>query len=248
MQRIATVLGVTIVLVMALTGCSSAASAPASPAPAWNGTFGPRPVEPACRGSADDPRPGDVICYRDDLDAPLEITVGGTPGAPITYSGTGETTVPGIRAEADRIIIQGFVSDGAEDTGIWAAGQNVTIQDNTITQVHYTQNDLDAIRFLGDGARVLHNYACDSRNESTSVGRTSTACSRSRLPPGQLERGDPGKPVRGDPGPVPDGRGPHGHPGRVCRNWLFEGNYCGAYAAAQSVSVQNVQDVTITAT
>jgi hypothetical protein len=83
-QRIATVLGVMIGLVMALTGCSSAAPAPTSPALVWDGTFGPRPVHAPCRGSADDPRPGDVICYRNDLDAPLIITVGGTPGAPIT--------------------------------------------------------------------------------------------------------------------------------------------------------------------
>jgi hypothetical protein len=30
-------------------------------------------------------------------------------------------------------VIQGFVSDGAQDTGIWAAGTNVSVQDNTIT-------------------------------------------------------------------------------------------------------------------
>ena len=252
MQRIATVLGVTIVLVMALTGCSSAASAPPSPAPAWNGTFGPRPVEPACRGSADDPRPGDVICYRDDLDAPLEITVGGTPAEPITYSGTGETTVPGIRAEADHNIIQGFVSDGAKDTGIWAAGQNVTIQDNTITQVHYTQNDLDAIRFFGDGARVLHNYASDVEGTSD-IGGSHVDCMQSFATsrPGSSNVVIQGNRCEGIRAQCLMAEGPHvadGSRDGVSRNWLFEGNYCDAYAAAQSVSVQNVQDVTITAT
>jgi hypothetical protein len=250
LQRIATVLGVTIVLVMALAGCSAAASAPAAPAPAWNGTFGPRPVEPACRGSADDPRPGDVICYRDDLDAPLEITVGGTPGEPITYSGTGETTVPGIRAEADNIIIQGFVSAGAKDTGIWAAGRNVTIQDNTITQVQYTQNDLDAIRFFGDGARVLHNYAYDVEGTSD-IGESHVDCMQSFATsrPGSSNVVIQGNRCEGIRAQCLMAEGPHVADGSregVSRNWLFEGNYCDAYAAAQSVSVQNIQDVTIT--
>ena len=86
--------------------------------------------------------------------------------------------MPGIRAEADNIIIQGFVSDGAKDTGIWAAGQNVTIQDNTITRVRYTQNDLDAIRFFGDGARVLHNYVYDVEGTSD-IGGSHVDCMQS---------------------------------------------------------------------
>jgi hypothetical protein len=182
LQRIATVLGVTIVLVMALAGCSAAASAPAAPAPAWNGTFGPRPVEPACRGSADDPRPGDVICYLDDLDAPLEITVGGTPGEPITYSGTGETTMPGIRAEADNIIIQGFVSEGAKDTGIWAAGHNVTTR-----TTRSLRSITPRMTSTPSDSSVTVRACCTTtrttwREPVTSVGRTSTACSRSRRP------------------------------------------------------------------
>jgi hypothetical protein len=48
-------------------------------------------------------------------------------------SADGDTRVPGIRAETDHVVIQGFVSDGAQDTGIWAAGTNVSVQDNTIT-------------------------------------------------------------------------------------------------------------------
>ena len=42
---------------------------------------------------------------------------GGTPDAPIVYSGNGSTRVPGIRSEGvDNIVIQGFVSDGADST------------------------------------------------------------------------------------------------------------------------------------
>jgi hypothetical protein len=179
----------------------------------------------------------------------LEITVGGAPGEPITYSGTGETTVPGIRAEADNIIIQGFVSDGAKDTGIWAAGQNVTIQDNTVTQVRYTQNDLDAIRFFGDGARVLHNYAYDVEGTSD-IGGSHVDCMQSFATsrPGSSNVVIQGNRCEGIRAQCLMAEGPHvadGSGDGVSRNWLFEGNYCDAYAAAQSVSVQNVQDVTI---
>jgi hypothetical protein len=87
--------------------------------------------------------------------------VGRTANAPIVYSGDGDTRVPGIRAQADHVVIQGFVSDGAQDTGVWAAGTNVAVQDNTIAQVRYTRNDVDGIRFFGDRARVLHNLVRD---------------------------------------------------------------------------------------
>ena len=171
MHRIVRPMVALLLLVVGLVACSSPSSTPASPAtppPAWDGTVGPRPVDPDCHGDAADPRPGDVICYTGDLDDPLEITVGGTVDAPIVYSGDGDTRVPGIRAEADHVVVQGFVSDGADSTGIWAAGTNVTIQDNTVTQVRFTQNDVDGIRFFGDGAQVLHNavLAFDAKLET----------------------------------------------------------------------------------
>lgn len=53
-------------------------------------------------------------------------------------------------------MIEGFISSGADSTGIWASGKNVTIQGNTVTQVRRTTDDLDAIRFFGDGFRVLN--------------------------------------------------------------------------------------------
>ena len=89
-----------------------------------------------CRGDADDPQPGDMICYSGELDDPLEIC-SGLPEAPIVYTGNGQTTVPGIRVKADNVVIQGFKSEDADSTGIWVSGVNITVQDNTVTQVHY---------------------------------------------------------------------------------------------------------------
>ena len=58
-------------------------------------------------------------------------------------------------------MIQGFVSDGADSTGIWARGSRVTIQDNVVTRVRWTGGDLDAIRFFGNGFRILQNFVHD---------------------------------------------------------------------------------------
>jgi Right handed beta helix region len=241
-----------LLVVVGLAGCSSpspAPAAPASPPPVWDGTVGPRPVHPDCHGDAAAPRPGDVVCFTDDLDEPLTITVGGAADAPIVYSGDGGTTVPGIRAEADNIVIQGFVSNGADDTGIWAAGANVTVQDNTVTQVRYTRNDVDGIRFFGDGARVLHNVVRDlegtddvgdSHVDCMQSFATSRAGSQNVVIQGNRCEGIRAQCLMAEGPNVADGSGEG-----VSRNWLFRGNYCDAYAKAQSVAFQDVQNVTI---
>lgn len=95
MRRFLTMWAAIIAVTLTLLGCSTATSAvqPSQAAvatPQWDGTFGARPVNPACHGSLDDPHPGDVICLSD-MDKPLQITVGGTPTAPVTYSGNGST-------------------------------------------------------------------------------------------------------------------------------------------------------------
>ena len=86
--------------------------------------FGARPVNPACSGNQDDPQPGDVICFTGELDEPLEITVGGTSDAPIVLLGWwfGDR-VPGIDVSADNVVVQGFISSGADSTGIWPAAR-----------------------------------------------------------------------------------------------------------------------------
>ena len=56
-------------------------------------------------------------------------------------------------------------------TGIWASGKNVTVQDNTITRVRHTDDDVDAIRFFGDGFRVLHGRRGARQPERTGYGR-----------------------------------------------------------------------------
>lgn len=247
--------GLLVALVMSVplmisAGCSTpvgpdgaVVSAPPDTAPP-----GVRPLAPRCRGDADDPQPGDVICFQGRLDQPLKISVGGTPGAPIVYSGDGSTEVPGITATADHVVIQGFVSDGADSTGIWASGKNVTVQDNTVTQVRHTDDDVDAIRFFGDGFRVLHNSVHDL--EANDVGDSHVDCIQTYATsqPGSsdvLIQGNRCEGIRAQcligEGPADDGGSREG----VSRNWVFDRNYCDSHAKAQSVVLEDIQDVTI---
>ncbi len=253
MGRAVTMVGAMLTMALGLFGCSSPpqtslSQPPAPPVSQWDGTFGARPVNPNCHGSADNPLPGDVVCLTD-MDKPLKITVGGTPNAPITYSGNGSTQVRGIHAEADNIVIQGFVSNEANDTGIWAAGDNVTIQDNTIKHVNYTDNDLDAIRFFGSGARVLHNSVHDLEG-SSDIGDSHVDCVQTFATsrPGSENVVIQGNRCEGIRAQCVIAEGPHVKDGSgdgVSRNWLIEGNYCDAHADAQSVSIQDIQNVRI---
>jgi hypothetical protein len=202
-----------------------------------------------CKGDAKHPRPGDVICISGELDRALKITVGGTAAAPIVYAGDGDTEVPGIRIEADYVVVRGFVSDGADSTGIWSSGTGVTIQDNIITQVRWTGEDVDGIRFFGDGARILRNTVTDLEG-TEDVGDSHVDCIQSfaTSQPGSSDvviQGNRCEEIEAQclmaegPG-VKDGSGEG-----VSRGWVFDANYCDSYATAQSVAIVDIQDVTI---
>ena len=204
-----------------------------------------------CRGDAAAPQPGDVICFSGTLTEPLAIVTGGTPEAPVVYSGGGSTTVPGITIKADNVVVQGFTSSGADSTGIVADGRNVTVQDNTITQVRWTGDDVDGMRFFGDGAKLLRNRVHDL--EATEVGDSHVDCMQTFATSGPgssdvLIQGNRCEGIRAQclmaEGPNDTESGGSGQ--GVSRNWRFEGNYCDAHAKAQSVALEDIQDVTIT--
>jgi hypothetical protein len=237
--------------VLALAGCTSGSRSSGGgtevdvddAAPA-----GVRPLSPACAGDPGDPGPGDVICFTADLHDPLEITVGGTEDAPIVYSGDGSTQVPGISVTADNVVVQGFVSDGADSTGIVANGENVTVQDNTITQVRHTDDDVDGIRFFGDGARVLHNTVTDLEANDVEDSHVDCMQTFATSGPGSSDvviHGNRCEDIRAQclmaEGPDDEGGSGTGE----SRGWLFDGNYCDSYADAQSVALEDIQDVTI---
>jgi hypothetical protein len=220
----------------ALAACTSA--------PPGGGSLGQRP----CLEPDRHPAPGDVVCFSGQLDEPLKIDTGGTPEAPITYRGNG-AVVPGIQVRADNVVVEGFVSRGADSTGIWVQGENITVQNNEITQVRYVGEDLDAMRFFGDGAKILNNWVHDLEGTSE-IGDSHIDCVQSFATSGPgssnvLIQGNRCEGIRAQclmaEGPnVEDGSGEG-----VSENWVFDGNYCDSHADAQSVSVQDIQHVTI---
>jgi hypothetical protein len=208
----------------------------------------PPPPGAGCRGNADDPQPGDVICFSGELDDPLEITVGGQPTAPIVYTGSGQTKVPGIRVKADNVVVQGFKSEDADSTGIWVSGTNITVQDNEITEVHYAGDDVDGIRFFGNGIKLLRNHVYELEANDIEDSHVDCMQTFATSGPGSEDiviQGNRCEEIRAQclmaEGPNDEGGSGEG----VSRNWLFEGNYCDSYADAQSVALEDIQNVTI---
>jgi hypothetical protein len=208
----------------------------------------PAPPAAGCHGDADDPQPGDVICYSGELDDPLQITVGGQPTAPIVYTGNGSTTVPGIRVKADNVVIQGFTSEYADSTGIWVSGTNITVQDNQVRQVRFTGDDVDGIRFFGKDIKLLRNHVYDLEANDAEDSHIDCMQTFATSGPGTedvLIQGNRCEEIRSQ---CLMAEGPHDEGGSgegVSGNWLFEDNYCDSYAEAQSVALEDIQNVTI---
>jgi hypothetical protein len=125
----------------------------------------------------------------------------------------------------------------------------VTIQDNTITQVRWTGDDVDGIRFFGDGARILRNTVTDLEG-TDDVGDSHVDCMQTfaTSQPGSSNVVIQGNRCEDIPAQCLMAEGPGVQDGSgegVSQGWLFADNYCDSYAAAQSVSLVDVQDVTI---
>jgi hypothetical protein len=216
---------------------------------ASSGRLCPEPAPEDCLSPNAQPAPGDTVCFSEDLTEPLEITAGGTEQAPVRYRGNG-VEVPGIRVDADHVVLEGFVSRGAEGTGIEVTGDGIVVRDNEVTQVMWAGDDLDAIRFFGDGIQLLGNRVHDLEG-SGDIGDSHVDCMQTFATsgPGSSDvviRGNRCEQIRSQclmaEGPHDEGGSGEGQ----SRNWLFEDNYCDSHAEAQSVALEDIQDVTIT--
>jgi hypothetical protein len=202
-------------------------------------------------------RPGDVVCLTGDFDDRLEITVGGTPAKPLTYSGGGDTRVRGIDVTADNVIVQGFRSEDARNMGARLQGNGITFRDNRIEHPVFGGDDTDGLRFFGDGITILHNtisdvsdgsdcddegcgdgphpdcmqtYWSDSYPTSSHVTIEGNRCEKAAA-----------QCLIGEGPQIPD-EGVNG-PGEST-DWTVYDNYCST-GAAQSMQFKNVKNVTI---
>lgn len=228
-----------VAMVIAVGALAACTSAPPGGTPASS-----RP----CLSPGQEPAPGDVVCFSGELGEPLEIEDGGTPEAPVTYRGDG-AVVPGIQVRADNVVVEGFVSRGADSTGIWVQGENITVQNNEITQVRFAGDDLDAMRFFGDGTKILNNRVYDLEG-TPEIGDSHVDCIQTFATsgPGSSDVLIQGNRCEGIRAQCLMAEGPdveNGSGEGASQNWVFDGNYCDSHADAQSVSVQDVQNVTI---
>lgn len=86
-----------------------------------------------------------------DSTVPLNIT------APGVYDGQ-HHKVPSINVQANGVTVQNFVVQGGKQVGIFSQGNGNVIQDNDISQISYGTDDLDAMRFFGNGVQILRNH------------------------------------------------------------------------------------------
>jgi hypothetical protein len=252
-------------------GGATAAPAPAGPtaagppaaaaAPAKDsGVLGKRPVTSKCTVKASGAnvpaaKAGDTVCFTGALTGRLNIRGGGTPGAPIVYSGMGTATVPGITARGNNIVLEGFVSKGAQDHGIYVSGSNITVQDNDISSVNIGSDDVDAMRFFGDNITIQHNYShdiwanpgkggsphtdcmqtytSDSESASSNIKILNNKCASSQFRQCLMAEG-----------PHDDDGDGEGNGVGQSANWTVSGNYFECHAPAQTVALQDIQNVT----
>lgn len=193
-------------------------------------------------------KPGDTVCLtgNDVAGTQLTITVSGSESSPIMITGDGNTTVKGIRVNANNVIVQGFKVIGAAAPGAQLKGNNITLQDTTID--HPTGGDYDGIRFFGNGIKILHNHVMNITNthgahaDCLQTFATTTPTIHNILISGnRCEKIDNQCLIA---------QGPHSRAGNGSGQGesfglTFSNNYCDAHAS-QAVHIDDVQNVTMT--
>jgi hypothetical protein len=245
------------------TPSTAAAPAPATAAPSAgtdSAQPGKRAVTANCTVRASGAslpavKPGDTVCFSGNLPARLNIKQGGTAAAPVTYSGQGAAVVPGITARGDNIILEGFVSKGADDNGIYVSGKNITVQDNDISSVNIGTDDVDAMRFFGDNITIQHNYSHDIWANASKGGAPHTDCMQTYTSDSESASSNikilSNKCASAQFHQCLMAEGPHDDDGDgqgngvgQSANWTIAGNYFECHAPAQTVALQDIQNVT----
>jgi hypothetical protein len=199
--------------------------------------------------SLDTAKPGDVVCFDTVAKAQrLKITKGGTPGQPLTYSGTGQE-VGGIDIDADNVIVDGFTMTKPSAPGIEIHGNNVTVQNTTVTAPK--GGDGDGLRFFGNNITIRHNTISKTDNstgahadcmQTFATDDQDVASQHVVIDGNRCEQVD---------NMCLMAEGPHSAAGDgsgkgVSEYWTFSNNYCQSKQASQTLMVDDVQHLTVT--
>ena len=194
-------------------------------------------------------QPGDVVCV-DDLSADerLKIDKGGTADEPVTYAGHG-ARVGGIDIEADHVIVEGYTMEEPSAPGIEVYGDDVTVQDNTVTAPQ--GGDGDGLRFFGDHITIRNNTISQTDNSTgahadcmqTFATDDHNTASRHAVIDGNrcLDIDNMCLMAEGPNSEAGDGSGEG-----VSEYWTFSNNECETLEASQALMVDDVQHLTVT--
>jgi len=208
------------------------------------------PGTPACTvrvakaSDVNSAKPGDVVCFESSMKkARLKITKGGTADKPITYSGEG-ATVDGIDVETSYVVVQNFKMTGPQAPGIWAEGNNITLQNNTITKP--VDGDGDGMRFFGNNIKILHNTVSGTSNQYGHADCMQTYASDTPASQNVLIEGNRCEKIdnmclmaEGPNDGEGDGQGNTDH-------FTIRNNYCETLKAGQALMIEDIQYCTIT--
>ena len=207
----------------------------------WAGTAAAEPPGAAAYCAA----PG-IVCITSDQASRITVD---TPNQII--DGQGHTAV-GITVNADNVTVQNFNFTNCAGNCVWTKGTNNVVQDNSISQVYYAGDDIDGLRFFGDGAKILRNrffdilkgaendahldcmqtYATPSAGGGTAgVVIADNHCQDPHFHQCLMVEG---------PGSTDGGGGGVG----VTKGWVIEGNYFQCYAN-QTIALRDAHDFVI---
>ncbi|HTK65442.1 MAG TPA: right-handed parallel beta-helix repeat-containing protein [Pseudonocardia sp.] len=232
----------TAALLLCVSACASGDVAP-RPAAAVGTPTAPAPAVPAPAAPVPDPCAAPVVCTTEDSAAQLRIT---RPGV---YDGRGHR-VPSILITAAGVTVRNFVVSGGTQTGIWSQGAGNTIADNDISNIGYGHDDIDAIRWFGDGTRILRNTIHDLVRGAIRDAHPDCAQTYANSLPGSSHVLIEGNRCLGldyhqcfmAEGPRSTDGGGGG--GGVSRDWRIEDNLCEG-TSNQAIALRDIHDVAI---
>lgn len=92
-----------------------------------------------------------VVCMTGNSTSRINVTTSN-----LIYDGQGFSAV-GITVNASNVTIQNFDFANCAANCVWVKGTGNVVQGNRISQVYYDGDDIDGLRFFGNGTRILRN-------------------------------------------------------------------------------------------